>query len=128
MIDTKGAAQYFASTTFSEKWAEYTTAQKEAAIEMAKREFARALGRPLKEDEPAYQYGDTTREEYAAYEQALFTLMRDTQPKGKGYSVPSLDQKDQRAPAHTLATSKGQWSPRALSWLGSIMVVSRLGS
>ena len=128
MIDARGATEYFKATTFAAKWAEYSDDQKKAAIEMAKREFARALGRPLREDEPPFQLGDRTREEYAAYEQALYTLLRDTEPNGGGSAVPSLDQDDQHAPAVTLGGSKGQWSPRALSWLGQIGVIARMGS
>ena len=128
MIDTRGATVYFKTTTFSAKWAEYSDDQKKAAVEMAKREFSRALGRPLREDEPPYQLGDTVREEFAAYEQALYTLLRDTEPNGCGSAVPSLDQDERRAPAVTLGGSKGQWSPRALSWLGQIGIVARNGS
>lgn len=128
MIDAKNATEYFKTTTFAAKWGEFSQSQKEAAVEMAKREFARAIGRPLKEDEPPFQLGDRTREEYAAYEQALYTLVRDTQPNGTGSAVPSLDQDDQQAPAVTLGGIKGQWSPRALAWLGQIGTVTRMGS
>ena len=128
MIDARGATEYFKTTTFAAKWAEYSDDQKKAAVEMAKREFARALGRALREDEPPYQLGDRTREEYAAYEQALYTLLRDAEPSGGGTAVPSLDQDDRNAPAVTLGGSKGQWSPRALSWLGQIGVIARMGS
>jgi len=127
MIDVTGAANYFASSTLSQAWAEYSGKQKEAAIAQAKREFGRALGRPLREDEPPFQEGDQVREEYAAYEQAIYTLLRDAQPTGTGTAVPSLDQDDQKAPAHTLAGSKGQWSPRALAWLGKLSVIARRG-
>lgn len=127
-INADGASEYFRTTTFSDVWAEYSTGQKEAAVEMAKRDLSRALGRPLKEDEPPYQYGDAVREEYAAYEQALFTLLRDAQPKGGGSPVPSLDQDDQKAPAFSLGSSKNQFSPRALSWLGRISTITRMGA
>ena len=127
MIDVEGAAAYFAGTTFSQVWGQYSGKQKEAAIEMAKREFGRALGRPLREDEPPFQIGDAVREEFAAYEQAVYTLLRDVQPNVGGTAVPSLDQDDQKSPAYTLAGAKGQWSPRALSWLGKISVIARNG-
>ena len=127
-ITAEGASAYFAKTTFSEQWAAYSRDQKGAAVQMAKREFARAIGRPLNEDEPPYVDGDAVREDYAAYEQALFTLLRDCQPHGTGTAVPALDQDDQKSPAYTLAESKGQWSPRALAWLGSIGVIARRGS
>ena len=128
MIDARGATEYFKTTPFSAKWAEYSDDQKKAAVEMAKREFSRALGRPLDENEPPFKFGDRTREEYAAYEQALYTLLRDTEPNGGGSAVPSLDQDDRNAPAVTLGGSKGQWSPRAMSWLGQIGVIARMGS
>ena len=118
MINVEGAAAYFAGTTLSQAWSQYSAKQKEAAIEMAKREFGRALGRPLREDEPPFQMGDAVREEYAAYEQALYV---------GGSAVPSLDQDDQKSPAYTLAGAKGQWSPGALSWLGKISVIARNG-
>lgn len=127
-ITAKGASEYFKTTTFSDRWAEYSSEQKAAAVEMAKREFGRALGRPLKEDEPPYQIGDRTREEFAAYEQALYTLMRDAQPKGGGSMVPSLDQDDQKAPAYTLSGSKNQFAPRALAWLGQLSTITRMGA
>ena len=127
-ITSQGASEYFQSTTFSDRWAEFSAEQKKAAVEMAKREFGRALGRPLREDEPPYQIGDRTREEFAAYEQALFTLMRDAQPKGGGSMVPSLDQDDQQPVAHTLGGSQNQFSTRALAWLGQLSVVTRMGA
>ncbi len=127
-ITATGASNYFKGTTFSDRWAEYSKEQKEAAIEMAKREFGRALGRPLKEDEPPYQIGDRVREEFAAYEQALFTLLRDAQPKGSGTLVPSLDQDEQKSPSHTLGGSKDHFSTRALAWLGQLSVITRMGS
>ncbi len=127
-ITAEGASEYFKATTFYDLWAQYSYEQKSAAVEMAKREFGRALGRPLREDEPQYRIGDRTREEFAAYEQALYSLMRDAQPKGGGSMVPSLDQDDQQAPAHTLGGSKNQFSTRALAWLGQPSVVTRMGA
>lgn len=127
MIDTQGASAYFTSTTFSQVWSEFSTKQRQAAIDMAKREFSRALGRALNENEAAYKYGDTVREEYACYEQALYTLLRDAQPNASGTAIPSLDQDDQKSPAYTMAWGKGQWAPRALAWLGNLSVVCRNG-
>ena len=127
-ITAEGASEYFKATTFYDLWAQYSYEQKAAAVEMAKREFGRALGRPLREDEPQYAVGDRTREEFAAYEQALYTLMRDTQPKGGGSMVPSLDQDDQQPVAHTLGGSQNQFSTRALAWLGQLSVVTRMGA
>lgn len=128
MICVEAADGYFEGTTLFQAWSQYSKEQQAAAISMAKREFGRALGRALREDEPPYKAGDTVREEFAAYEQALYTLLRDAQPNKGGNAVPSLDQDDQRSPAFTLSGASGQWSPRALSWLaGSIGVVARNG-
>lgn len=128
MISIEGASKYFLSTTFSQKWSEFSSAQKSAAIDMARREFARALGRPLASDADGYKEGDRTCEEFAVYEQALYALLRDAQPTGSGAAVPALDQQDQRAMPYTLAGHSGQWSPRALAWLGTLSVVARNGS
>ena len=127
-ITAQNASEYFKSTTFSDWWAEYSSEQKAAALEMAKRELGRALGRPLKEDEPPYHAGDRTREEFAAYEQALYTLMRDAQPKGGGALVSALNQDDQKQPARTLGGSNDHFSPRALAWFGQLSVAIRMGS
>ena len=128
MISIEGASKYFLSTTFSQKWSEFSSQLKSAAIEMARREFARALGRPLASDADGYKEGDRTCEEFAVYEQALYTLLRDAQPTGTGTAVPALDQQDQQAMPYTLARHSGQWSPRALAWLGTLSVVARNGS
>jgi len=127
-ITVERATKYFGMTTFAAKWGEYAREQRVVAITMAQREFARALGRSLLDDEPEYVMGDQVREEFAAYEQALYTLLRDVEPTGSGTAVPSLDQEVRKAPAFTVGGVKGQWSPRALAWLGHIGTVSRNGS
>ena len=50
MIDVGNASVYFASHPMGSNWAEYSTEQRTGAIEYAKRELSRALGRPMKED------------------------------------------------------------------------------
>ena len=119
MIDVNGADAYFASRTMGRHWAEYSAGQRKSAIEQAKRDFSRALGRPLREDEPQYRYGDQTRDEFAAYEQALYTLLRDVQPSGTGTDIPALDGDERRKPSYTLGEGKGKWSEEALAWLGA---------
>ena len=116
-IDAKGAGNYFKTTTFSQVWGEYSTEQRTAAIEQAKRELSKALRRPMDEDEPPYVAGDTRRDEYAVYEQALYTLVRDAQPTGGGAAIPSLDSDDRQPVAYTLREGFGNWSKRALAWL-----------
>lgn len=127
-INVERANAYFKeSSTLGDVWAEYTAAQKSAAVTQAKRELSRALGQPVNENEPEYRLGDRVRVEYAVYEQALYTLMRDAQPKGSGAATPSLEP-DEVKPTVVTSTGKGQWSQRALAWLGALQTVTRLGS
>lgn len=119
MIQVDNADAYFAGRTVGAAWQEFSAAQRKAAIEQAKRDFSRALKRPMREDEPQYKYGDATRDEYAVYEQALYTLLRDAQPNGvTGGDIPSLKPDEKQNTGHSLATGKGKWSEEALSWLG----------
>lgn len=120
MIDINGAKTYFSTRTMGNAWEEYSTEQRRTAIEQAKRDLSRALGRPMREDEPQYAYGDRTRDEYAVYEQALFSLLRDALPTGSGGGdVPAPVSEDAQVNAYSLAKGKGKWSEEALAWLGS---------
>lgn len=117
-ISVEKAREYFNTRTAGEAWNEYSTAQKETAIAQARRDLSRALGRPMRDDEPEYREGDQTRDEYAVYEQALYTLLRDSAPRGgSGSAVPSINQGEVQTKAHSLSTGKGKWSMEALSWL-----------
>ena len=123
-IDIGGANAYFKSRTSCDDWGSYSVEQRIAAIEQAKRDFSRALGRPLKEDEPPYAYGDRTRDEYAVYEQALYTLLRDAQQKGvTSSSLPSLNPDEAQDPRRIHSTGVGKWSTEALAWLGATLRV-----
>lgn len=120
MIDLSGATAYFKSHTRFKVWNEYSSEQRERAIEQAKRDLSRALGRPMREDEPPYAFGDRTRDEYAVYEQALFTLLRDVLPLGVGGGdIPSPSSEDAQDAAYSLAKGKGKWSEEALAWFGA---------
>lgn len=123
-IDVQGASAYFNTTTFAAVWAEYSKEQKQAAIAQAKRELAKAIGRAMNEDEPPYQIGETRRDEYAVYEQALYTLVRDAEPAGGGAAIPSLDPDERRPVGYTLRDGYGNWSKRALSWLADKLTVA----
>ena len=123
-INVQGASEYFRNTTFSAKWAEYSTEQRAAAVAQAKRELSKALGRAMREDEPPYADGDTKRDEYAVYEQALYSLVRDAEPMGGGAAIPSLDADDRKPVGFTLRDGCGNWSKRALSWLADKLTVT----
>ena len=109
-------------------WKECDAEQRTNAIEYAKRELSRALGRPLRDDEPQYKYGDRVRDEYAAYEQALYALLRDSQPKVAGVVMPSAEPDEAQPTAHTMANGKDHFAAEALRWLGgSVRVETVLG-
>jgi len=118
MICIDNAGAYFKSHPMGAVWAEYSAAQRSSAVEYAKRELSRALGRPMKENEPPYSYGDRTRDEYAVYEQALYVLLRDCQPQSAGVVMPSAEPDEAQPAAHTLANGKDHFAAEALRWLG----------
>ncbi len=127
MINVANANAYFAGRTIGKFWAEYSGEQKEAAIAQARRDLARAVGRPMRDDEPPYAEGDKKRDEYAVYEQAAYTLLRDVNPEGTGEALPSLNGDETRQKNSTLAVGGSKWSIEALSWLcDKLSLVTRL--
>ena len=127
MICIQNANACFKGRTIGAKWAEYSAEQKTAAIDQARRDLFRALRRPMRDDEPPYREGDTKRDEFAVYEQAVYSLLRDAQPNGGGSSVPSLDPDEQKPRSNTLAVGGGKWSIESLSWLcDKLSVCTRL--
>ncbi len=115
-ITLQNANAYFAGRTLCRQWNEYSGEQKDAAILQARRDLSRALGRPMRDDEPPYREGDRMRDEYAVYEQAVYALIRSVSPEGSGQLVQPLDS----AETHYLAalnTAGGKFSLDALSWL-----------
>lgn len=121
-ITLERASEYFKTRTTGAAWAEYSAEQKETALVQARRDLARALGRPIRDDEPEYREGDRTRDEYAVYEQALYVLLRDATPKLGGGVVPSLEPDTAQSPRKTIRTGQGKWSAEALSWLARRVV------
>ena len=119
-INIEGADAYFASHAMGKAWKEYAPEQRKAAIEQAKRDFSRALGRPMNENEAPYRYGDETRDEYAVYEQALYSLLRFTLPNGGGADIPSLEPDEKADRKKTLSKGGEKWSEEALAWLGAV--------
>lgn len=127
MICLQNANAYFSGRTIAKQWNEYSGAQKEAAIAQARRDLARALGRAMREDEPPYEEGQRKRDEFAVYEQAAYTLLRDCSPEGGGSAVPSLDGDEVRTQNKQMSTGGGKWSIEALSWLcDKLSVVTKL--
>lgn len=112
------AAEYFKKHVSRDLWNEYSADQKERAILQARRDLSRALGRAIRDDEPPYREGDRTRDEFAVYEQAIYTLLREENPRGVAESpVPSLNQTEVPAPGRSRMSGYGKYAPEALSWL-----------
>lgn len=127
MITVGNANAYFKGRTLCKNWNEYSGEQKEAAIQQARRDLSRALGRPINDDEPPYQEGDRKRDEYGVYEQAVYILLRDVSPEGGGDAVPTLDGDEVKTKNATLSTGGGKWSIEALAWLcDKLSVVTRM--
>ncbi len=124
MITIDGARAYFKNHTRNGEWEAFGLEQRKAAIEQAKRDLSRALGRAMKEDEGSYMFGDRTRDEFAVYEQALYTLIKDAPAVGEaGNPVPSLST-DEATPSRTaLSTGAAKWSREALAWLGAKQLI-----
>ena len=118
MIDVNGADTFFSTRTVGAAWEEFSADQRKCAIEQAKRDLARALGRAMREDEPQFRRGDRTRDEYAVYEQALYTLLRDANPSGTGADIPSIEPDERQGRRYSLAAGCGKWSEEAIAWLG----------
>lgn len=76
MIDINGAERYFAQGNHVESaaWAAFPPSARRGAVIQARRLLERALGRALKDDEADFNPGDTARDEFAVYEQALYIL------------------------------------------------------
>lgn len=128
MICVGNANAYFEGRTVGKFWAEYSGEQKEAAIAQARRDLARAIGRPMKDDEPPYEEGQRKRDEYAVYEQALYSLLRDVNPEGSGEALPSLNSDETKSKLSSMGVGGGKWSIEALAWLcDKLSVVTRLG-
>lgn len=126
-ITVQNANAYFRGHTLGSSWNEYSGEQKDMAIQQARRDLSRALGRALDDEEPPYVEGDTKRDEYAVYEQAVYSLIRSVQPNGGGSSVPSLEPDEAKPKIHQLSIGGGKWSMEALSWLADkLTVVTRL--
>ena len=126
-ITVQNANAYFSGRTMGDMWSEYSGEQKQAAIQEARRDLSRALRRPIRDDEPPYREGDSTRDEYAVYEQALYSLLKYAEPKGTGAATPSLNGDETRPKSTRLEIGGGKWSMEALAWLADKMsVVTRL--
>jgi len=126
MIEVNRANAYFKGHVKGVVWAEYSPDQKVGAIEQAKRELSRNFKRAMRDDEPEYQPGESLRDEFAVYEQALHTLEQVGIVRGTTGNVQDLTGRANDAGA-TAPKTQMEVSPAALRWLG-IRVVTRIAN
>jgi len=115
MISRDNADIYFDASSHvnAAVWAAYTENQRTAAVASARRVLARALRREMNDDEAAYVEGDTERDEYAVYEQALHMLVNGRITDADSGSPYPIAVK----PSEELKRSS-YYSEEALRWLG----------
>lgn len=124
MINTENANAYFMAHTYSRQWQDYSHEQREAAILQARRELSRALGRQLRDNEAPYVEGARKRDEFAVYEQAIYTLLRTAQPEGKRAIIQPLESAE--SVEKLKASPAGKFSMEALAWLGDTIRFSAM--
>ena len=115
-ITIEGMGQYFRNHAKCTLLPQYSVEQQTGAIEQAKRDLSRELGRPMDENEPPFQYGEQRRDEYAVYEQALHALEQIGVGNGSGSDVPVLTGSSEAQPDK--AKDHPKFCPEALRWFG----------
>lgn len=122
MINRASIDTYFEDHTMGAAWTSYPEEARDSAIAHARKVLARALGRAMNDNEPAYVEGNTYREEYAVAEQALFLLMngRVTSPTSVSpYPVGMPDQvPNPQNAVDEKPRNKQLYADEALRWLG----------
>jgi len=126
-INKANADIYFSTHYNSAVWNAFPHESRTNAISSARREFSRALGRAMNDDESAYVEGDMVREEYAVYEQALYFLRTGRIADGNSaapYPVAMPESGSDNANKRSDATPHPRYSEDALRWLGQYNGVS----
>ena len=130
MIDIAAADTYFSADnhTGASSWAGFSRSARTGAVAEARRLLSRALCRALDDALPAYCEGDTHRDDFAVFEQALFILRNSASTINGGVTpypaaVPTTGAEDQQ-PEPTYA---GGICVAALAWLGIPATVSVRG-
>jgi hypothetical protein len=125
MIDITGANAYFAEHYAGAVWLAFPIAARTAAIASARRLLAKALGRAMNDDEPAYVEGQMYSEAFSCYEQALYFLQTgriadgaNNSPYPVAMSTAGEDKPIAKAQPHPL------YSEAALRWLAQYNTVS----
>ena len=118
MIDYAASLTYFRNHPHGAVWTAAGATQGAAAIAHARRTLSRALARPLDDYETTYIEGDTEREEYAVYEQALWSIENGIVAGGDGATPLPVLSSSPDSPDSARQSDRQFFAPEALRWLG----------
>jgi len=118
MIDYSGAVTYFAEHVKGHIFQDAGETAGTQAIAHGRRQLARALGRAMSDTEAAYSEGDTTRDEYAVYEQALYLIENGVIANGEGSAPLAVVSGGGEQPDGRRQAEAAVYAPEALRWLG----------
>ena len=117
-ISYEKSIKYFQKHLKGHLWTKAGQARCESAINQARRVLSRALGRELDDDEAVYSEGDRTRDEYAAYEQAIHMIEHSVIADGSGAMPIAQLTADADDPDKASKRDPALLAPEALRWLG----------
>lgn len=117
-ITHENAAAYFGTHPEGHIWTQAGDTAQQNVLAQARRQLARALGRALSDTEAAYVEGDTRRDEYAVYEQALWLIKNGVVANGEGSAPDALLTADGADPGQPARRDTRVYGPEALRWLG----------
>lgn len=119
MITYANSVSYFAAGhMLAQVWSQAGETACTAAIAHARRLLSREIGRALRDNEAAYVEGDTTRDEYAVYEQAVHMLANGAIANAEGTAPIPILTGDSADPGSPRKPSSSVYSNEALRWLG----------
>ncbi len=118
VIDYASSLSYFEGHLKSETWSQAAEPGGTAAIAQARKILSRGLGRAMNDSEAAYSEGDTTRDEFAVYEQALFLIENGAIANGSGSGAQPILTGSIDDPGLPRTGERGLYAPEALRWLG----------
>jgi hypothetical protein len=118
MINYAGSITYFQGHLKGNIWTQAGEKSCTVAIAAARKVLSRGLGRAMDDSEVAYEEGDTCRDEYAVYEQALYLLENGVIANGDGSAPQPILTGATEAPDQPRRGESSLYAPEALRWLG----------
>jgi len=117
-ISYEDSLPYFKNHVQSSIWTKAGEIPCRQAIAHARRILSSTMGRALDDDEADYVEGDSNRDEYAVYEQALYMIANGFIADGDGVAPIGQLTGDLVDPDVPRKASRATLAPEALRWLG----------